>query len=97
MPVYILFISDGGIYKDKKIKTIIEKAAHGPLFWQFVRIGGRNYGILEKLDTMKGRFVDNANFFSLDDIDSISDEELYDRLMNEFPVWIKEAKNKHIL
>lgn len=96
-PVYILFVSDGGIYKDREIKQLIEEAAHGPLFWQFVGIGGSDYGILERLDKMRGRFVDNANFFALDDIDSISDEELYDRLLNEFPAWIKAAQMKNIL
>jgi len=56
-----------------------------------------NYGILEKLDTMDGRVVDNANFFALDDIDRISDEQLYERLLNEFPQWLKEARLKKIL
>ncbi|KJS86179.1 VWA domain-containing protein [Desulfosporosinus sp. BICA1-9] len=55
------------------------------LFWQFVGIGRENYGILEKLDTMESRVVDNANFFAIDDIDRISDEQLYERLLNEFP------------
>ncbi|KJR46304.1 tellurium resistance protein [Desulfosporosinus sp. I2] len=55
------------------------------MFWQFVGIGRENYGILEKLDTMESRVVDNANFFALDDIDRISDEQLYERLLNEFP------------
>ena len=97
LPVYIIFISDGGIYKDKKIEEIIKKAAKSPIFWQFIGIGGSNYGILEKLDDMEGRYIDNANFFALDDIDSISDEGLYNRLMNEFPKWLKEAKQKNIL
>lgn len=97
LPVYIIFISDGGIYKDKKIEEIIKKAAKSPIFWQFIGIGGSDYGILEKLDEMQGRYIDNANFFALDDIDSVSDEALYDRLMNEFPKWLKEAKKKSIL
>ena len=46
---------------------------------------------------MEGRFIDNANFFALDDIDSISDEQLYERLMGEFPIWLKQAKQKNIL
>ena len=96
-PVYVLFVSDGGVYKNSEIKDLIKKAARAPLFWQFVGIGGQDYGILEKLDTMRGRYVDNANFFALDDIDSISDEALYDRLMNEFPQWLKAAKAKRIL
>ena len=96
-PVYVLFVSDGGVYKNNEIKDLVKKAARAPLFWQFVGIGGQDYGILEKLDTMRGRYVDNANFFALDDIDSISDEALYDRLMGEFPQWLKAAKAKRIL
>ncbi|MDU5949065.1 MAG: VWA domain-containing protein, partial [Paenibacillus macerans] len=62
-----------------------------------VGLGRANYGVLQKLDEMPGRYIDNANFFALDDISSISDEELYDRLLNEFPAWIKEARAKGIL
>ena len=46
---------------------------------------------------MTGRYIDNANFFSVNDLESISDEELYNRLLAEYPVWIKEAKDKKIL
>lgn len=96
-PDFVVFISDGGIHKNSEIKKIITNASQYPLFWQFVGIGNGNYGILEKLDTMSGRVVDNANFFALDDIESISDEELYNRLLNEFPTWLKEAKIEGIL
>ena len=97
LPVYIIFVSDGGVYKNNEIKAIIKKAARAPIFWQFIGIGGQDYGVLEKLDTMRGRYVDNANFFALDDIDSLSDEALYDRLMGEFPQWLQEAKAKRLL
>jgi hypothetical protein len=46
---------------------------------------------------MKGRVVDNCNFFALDDIHSISNSELYERLLNEFPDWLKVAKSKGII
>lgn len=97
LPVYVIFISDGGVHRNKPIKDIITTAAYAPIFWQFIGISGKNYGILEKLDEMGGRYIDNANFFALDDIDDISDEALYDRLMNEFPLWLKEAKAKNLL
>jgi len=48
-------------------------------------------------DTMDGRFIDNANFFQLNDLNKISDEELYDRLLAEFPTWLREAKIKRII
>lgn len=97
LPAFIVFISDGGVNKNREIKQMITDAATLPLFWQFVGIGREKYGILEKLDTMEGRVVDNANFFALDDIDQISDEQLYERLLNEFPQWLQEAKLKKIL
>lgn len=96
-PVYIIFISDGGIYKKGPIKKLLIKSSSKPIFWQFVGIGGSDYGILEELDTMKKRVVDNANFFAIDNIDSLSDEELYEKLLNEFPKWLKEAKDKNII
>ena len=97
IPTYIIFFSDGGIYEQKKIKQLITESSTKNLFWQFVGLGRANYGVLENLDEMEGRFIDNANFFALDDISKISDEELYDRLLNEFPSWIKEARAKGIL
>ncbi|WP_436659810.1 vWA domain-containing protein [Acinetobacter sp. P1(2025)] len=97
IPTYVIFISDGGVHDNKRISKIITEAASYPIFWQFVGIGGRNYGILEKLDTMQGRVIDNCNFFSLDRLEQISEEQLYDMLLNEFPQWLKEAKQKGIL
>jgi stress response protein SCP2 len=96
-PVFVIFISDGGIYETKKITERIVKAASLPIFWQFVGVGGQNYGVLTKLDGMKGRIVDNAGFFAIDDLHSISEEELYDRLMHEFPLWLKSAKAAGII
>jgi len=95
-PAFIVFISDGGISKNTEIKKIMIEASKHSLFWQFVGIGNGNYGILQKLDSMSGRVVDNASFFALDDVDKISDEDLYDRLLGEFPAWLKEAKIKKI-
>jgi hypothetical protein len=46
---------------------------------------------------MDGRYIDNANFFHIKDIETISDNELYDLLLNEFPDWLKEAKEKNVI
>lgn len=96
-PVYVVFISDGGITETGKIKKILKAASSQPIFWQFVGIGGQHYGVLEKLDTMGGRVVDNCNFFAMDHIQSMPDSQLYDCLLQEFPLWLTEAKNKNIL
>ena len=93
----MLFITDGGVSKKTEIKKIITEASKKPIFWQFVGVGGKNYGILENLDTMTGRYVDNAGFFALDDFKKVSNEELYSRLLEEFPVWLKAIKNKGMI
>ncbi|MGO1059520.1 vWA domain-containing protein [Planococcus sp. FY231025] len=94
-PVFLVFINDGGCKPG--IKKFIVESSNQPIFWQFVGIGDSNFDVLRKLDTMEGRVVDNANFFHLNDISQVSDAELYDQLLNEFPMWLKEAKAKGIL
>ncbi len=37
------------------------------------------------------------NFFALDDIHSVSNSVLYERLLSEFPDWLKAAKSKSII
>jgi hypothetical protein len=61
------------------------------VFWQFVGVGKASYGVLEKLDTLTGRTVDNAGFFAVDDLDSLQDDQLYSRLLSEFPAWLRSA------
>lgn len=97
IPVYVLFISDGGVGSGRQMQKVLTQAATLPIFWQFVGIGGRNYGVLEKLDDMTGRIIDNCNFFELERITGISDERLYELLLEEFPSWLNEAKLKRIM
>lgn len=97
VPAYVLFITDGGVNHKKEIQNIITEASHLPIFWQFVGVGGQNYGILERLDTMTGRYVDNAGFFALDDFKKVSNEELYARLLEEFPKWLEDIRKKGMI
>ena len=97
IPAYVLFITDGDIELEKPIRKLITKASKMPIFWQFVGVGGYKYGVLEHLDTMDGRFVDNANFFALDDFKSVSSSELYSRLLSEFPAWLNAIKYKGMI
>ena len=97
LPAYVIFVTDGGVGSANEIQSLITKASKYPIFWQFVGVGGSNYGVLKQLDNMRGRYVDNANFFALDDFRSISDKDLYSRLLNEFPAWLKEIKAKKMI
>lgn len=95
LPAFVIFINDGGVVK--AIKKVIVESSLQPLFWQFVGIGNSDFEVLKKLDTMEGRIVDNANFIHIKDIAKISDEDLYNQLLNEFPLWLKEAKDKRVI
>ncbi|QJT19605.1 tellurium resistance protein TerF [Aeromonas sp. 1805] len=96
-PVYIVFITDGGISKTRAIKEAIRESANYPIFWKFVGLGGSNYGILENLDNFTDRVIDNTDFFPIDDFQSVSDELLYDKLLTEFSGWLSEAKGRSII
>lgn len=97
LPAYVVFITDGGISREAEIKKLLIEASRYPVFWQFVGVGGSKYGILERLDAMEGRFVDNANFFALDDFRTVGNSELYSRLLNEFPLWLQSIRHKGML
>lgn len=56
-----------------------------------------DFAFLEQLDTLEGRFVDNANFFSVADPEAVPDEELYDLLMAEYPSWVRDAPRLGLL
>ncbi|MBN6543104.1 vWA domain-containing protein, partial [Actinacidiphila bryophytorum] len=96
-PTFVLFFSDGGVHRNAEIEQQLRAAVEEPIFWQFVGLGHSNYGILERFDTMGGRRVDNVGFFAVDDIATLSDAELYDRILTEFPSWLKAAREAGIL
>jgi hypothetical protein len=89
IPTLVLFFHDGGVTDNKGTEKALRAVERDPVFWQFIGIGRSNYGILEKLDTLSGRQYDNTGFFALDDLDAVSDEELYDRILQEFPSWMR--------
>jgi len=62
LPTFIVFLSDGGVTNEQRIKKAVVDAAKSPIFWQLVGLAGSSYGILERLDTITNRLVDNANF-----------------------------------
>ncbi|WP_370413811.1 VWA domain-containing protein [Streptomyces fradiae] len=97
VPTLVLFFSDGGVYRNAEIEQELRAAVEEPVFWQFVGLGRSDYGVLERFDTLPGRRVDNVGFFAVDDISTVPDAELYDRLLSEFPSWITAARQAGIL
>jgi len=93
-PVFVIFITDGNNSDKRETTELIRELSKEKVFFQFIGIGKENFPYLEKLDDLSDRYIDNAGFMKIDDISSIEDNELYSLLLNEFPDWIEEAKEK---
>jgi stress response protein SCP2 len=56
-----------------------------------------DFGFLESLDEMTGRYLDNADFFSVTDPEAMSDEALYALLTTEYPKWVEQLAVKGLI
>lgn len=97
IPVYVMFLTDGQP-SDKAASTrALKNSSFEPIFWQFMGVGNSDFSYLEKLDDLTGRFVDNADFFSVSSLKQFTEEQLYAKLINEYPNWLKMAQAKGLL
>lgn len=96
-PVYVMFVTDGAPEDKPQATRALKNAAMEPIFWQFMGVGQANFEYLEKLDDLKGRYVDNADFFAARSLDSLGDDQIFDKLMNEYPKWLVEARQKGLI
>ncbi|MGW0707693.1 vWA domain-containing protein [Streptomyces sp. NPDC002643] len=98
-PAFVVFQTDGGPTSKFAAERYVCKSARLPLFWQFIGFGdpdSRQFDFLRRLDELAvpgKRVVDNAGFFHAGSRPgALSDGELYDRLLGEFPKWLVEAR-----
>ncbi|GHH35022.1 VWA domain-containing protein [Streptomyces candidus] len=103
-PALVVFQTDGGPINKQAAERYICKAARLPLFWQFVGFGNtrsNQFDFLRKLDELavpEQRLVDNAGYFHAGENPSaLSDADLYDQLVREFPSWLAAARAQGVL
>ncbi|WP_371659240.1 VWA domain-containing protein [Streptomyces sp. NBC_00280] len=103
-PALVVFQTDGGPTSKPAAERYVCKSARLPLFWQFIGFGdatSKQFDFLRKLDELavpERRVVDNAGFFHAgSDPRAVSDDELYDRLVGEFPKWLVAARAEGIV
>lgn len=111
IPVFVMFVTDGGTQDPRLTETQILEASREGIFWKFMAIGSSpkkwtgkkskrlpaGFDFLAYLDDMQGRLVDNADFFSVEDPTKPTDDELYALLLEEFPAWLDNARRMSIL
>ncbi len=68
----------------------------GIMAWLF-RPFAEDFSFLEKLDDMTERFIDNADFCNIPDPETLTDEELYTKMMQEYPDWLRLIKTKGMI
>jgi hypothetical protein len=100
-PALVIFQTDGSPSDREPTVTALKLASKLPIFWSFVGFGD-DLKFLRKLDDLRvgigGRKVDNASLFETGhDPSVVSDEELYDGIMHEYPLWLAAARRAGIL
>jgi stress response protein SCP2 len=97
-PTIVLAWSDGGVGNEGKIKKVLKDSSGLPIFWMWLGLGtGRDYGILERLDAITGGVVDNCGFFAIDNIENMSDDDLYKKIFEFVSKWYREAKSVGVI
>jgi hypothetical protein len=103
-PALVIFQTDGGPVNKLAAEKYLCKAARLPLFWQFIGFGdphSKQFDYLRRLDELAvpvKRVIDNAGFFHAgENPTEVSDADLYDRLVGEFPKWLAAARAQGIV
>lgn len=97
IPTFVIFITDGNNADKKATKDVLTEASKYNIFWKYVGIGNEKFEFLEKLDELKGRFIDNANFINVSDLGAIDDKSLYKFLLEEYGDWLELCRSHGIL
>ncbi|WP_291430454.1 VWA domain-containing protein [Deinococcus sp.] len=99
LPTLVLFITDGGSSNRAAVIRQMTDSSREPIFWKFMGIdqGGVNFDFLEKLDDLRGRVVDNADFFSVPAPITTPDADLFELLVNELDTWQAAARAARLL
>lgn len=96
-PAFVQCIALGADYDSR------EGAKNGGFFSSV--FGSRNsagvpneFEFLARLDSnVPNRYLDNANFFATSYPAHLADKEFFDRMMGEYPAWLRNAKNKGLV
>ena len=88
LPAFGIFITDGENNDVLATNDIIRKSSNYKIFYQFVGIGLGSFRYLKKLDDLKDRKVDNTSFIKVRDLEKLRDDELYEKLLEQYPQWL---------
>jgi len=88
-PAFGIFITDGANDDCTATDKAVRESSKYKIFYQFVGIGHERFNYLEKLDDLDGRSVDNTAFIKVSDFAQLTDEQLYAKLLEQYPAWLR--------
>lgn len=88
-PAFVIFITDGDNWDKSETDRVIRKSSKYKIFYQFVGIGNASFNYLRELDDLDGRAVDNTAFIQVSDFSRLDDEQLYAKLLDQYPEWLR--------
>lgn len=98
-PVYVMFVTDGDTSDRAAVEEQMRWSSAEPIFWEFMGVGGSTGGLtfLQSLDNLSGRMLDNAHYFNAANPDQLSDTDLYDLMLTEYPAWVNQVKSRGLV
>jgi uncharacterized protein with von Willebrand factor type A (vWA) domain len=93
-PTLALFITDGVPNRKPEAEKVLTEISSKVIFWQFISIGREEIPFLQKLDDLTDRYIDNADYEHIVDVDKLSDVQLFNIVLKEYPEWVTEMKKR---
>lgn len=88
-PLFVIFITDGGCWDIDDSDDAFRESAEHNMFIQCVGVGDEDFSYLRKIDDLDGRKVDNTAFLEIEGLSQLSDDELYAKLLEQYPQWLQ--------
>ena len=84
IPTLVFFITDGDNFDKTATDEAIRAASEHGIFYMFIGIGNERFDYLQKLDDLTGRKVDNTGFMKIQDLNTVSDDEIFLKSLKDF-------------
>lgn len=97
VPVYTIFLTDGAPDSKTDAENVLRDISGNGIFWKFLSVGRESIPFLEKLDDLKNRVIDNADYQPVGEPSQLDDTRLFDLLLVEYKDWLREARAKGMI
>lgn len=98
LPVFMIFLTDGAPDDRAEAVRVLSEVSSAPIFWKFLSIGPKPIEFLQKLDDLKNRHLDNADYQYLGvDVESITDEALFEAMLVEYSDWLANVRQQGMI